>query len=263
MPTKFKATQNVWIPSALLKYDQAPYAMTKKTVLYTEGRSIVVDHDGNDVRISSKLVHGDDSFGITVVRVGDIATDKTLLDPLARTIFQFCQILLPEERRQLINVRTRVELETCLEKYQSLHSLVVLLGHGTPNHLKFVDGDVTPTQLANILNPEKKNRPHRTVLSLACRTGTASFGREFSKAAWCQNYIGPHHSVNGVAASQFCQTLLGFHFLEGLGMGASHKEAAEHVPGGSSFRRWQGGRLAASRYSLRRRRGTILASALG
>jgi hypothetical protein len=149
----------------------------------------------------------------------------------------------------LINVRTQVELKVQLATYGSFDSLLVIIGHGSSASITFVDGATSGNGMAQLLDPKDPSRPPSTVISLACETGAANFGREFSKASWCQDYIASFHAVNGAAASQFCQSLLTWHLLDGFGMDAAHRRAAASVPSGPSFRRWRNGAIAASRYS--------------
>src|SRR5687767_4321058 len=126
MTTKFKVGDSVVVAAARLGDARSTFAMVEKKVDGVEGRSIIVTHNDESFKVSSKRAHGAQSFGITILRIGDIGSDATLLDPLAKSILQFSRLLLPDDRVRLINVRTQVELQIQLRKYGSFDSLLII-----------------------------------------------------------------------------------------------------------------------------------------
>jgi hypothetical protein len=60
------------------------------------GRSIIVDDGrGDTVKISTRTAHSR-SLGFLVLRVGDLITEATLLDPLAKSVLQYLRLLISD-----------------------------------------------------------------------------------------------------------------------------------------------------------------------
>jgi hypothetical protein len=62
----------------------------------------------------------------------------------------------------------------------------------------------------------------------------------------CDSYIGAFHSVHGAIASQFLQSFLIHHLLQGETTTVAFRHARERVSGGTSFRLWREGTLIAN-----------------
>lgn len=77
--------------------------------------------------------------------------------------------------------------------------------------------------------------PRKTFISLCCKTGFKAFGGTYSEATICEYFIAPFHSVHGVVASQFCQSFLAYHLLDGETVGVAFRHAREATPGGGKF----------------------------
>jgi hypothetical protein len=244
MSTKFQIGDKVLVPAARLSGPEAqPFALMERKVLGQTDRSVRVDdRDGKTVEIASRLVHK--SLGILVLRVGDLATERTLLEPLTKSVLQFLRLLVPDHDLRVMELRTLAELDADWAEYHDATSHVVLIGHGSETSVSFVgDGPVTGDALGQRLSMTSPGSDPKTFISLACLTGRAGFAKAFSLTPICKDLIAPFQSVHGAVASQFCQSLLAEHLLDGVEMPYAHARAAEAVVGGHSFRRWRNGKL--------------------
>ncbi len=110
-----------------------------------------VDDDagaGTTVEIASRLVHSS-ALGFLVLRVGDLQTETTLLDPLAKSVLQFLRLLIPDNDLRSVTLRTLSELDAHWSGYHGTTSHVLLIGHGSPDSITFVgDGAISGEQLA-------------------------------------------------------------------------------------------------------------------
>lgn len=190
--------------------------------------------------IGAALVHR--MVGILVLSVGDFESESTLLDPLAKSVTQFCRLLVPDDQIRAVRVRSVEELKRLWAREQAAYSHVVLIGHGSNTSLRFgVEGWIHAENLVKHLR--MRGAPRKVLISLCCRTGYKSFGSTMSRATIFTDFIGPFHAVQGAVASQFCQTFLASHFLEGRSVGVAFRDARGSVPGSTSFRLWRAGRL--------------------
>lgn len=184
------------------------------------------------------------NIGILVLTIGDLETETGLLDPLAKSVLQYCRLLVPDDYLRAYKLRSVGELNTIWEKEQAAYSHIIIIGHGSPQGIKFsVDGWVAAEALEAVLKIH--GAPKKVFISLCCKTGYKSMGAKLSEMPLCSHFIGPFHSVHGAVASQFVQTFLAFHLLQGESVGVSFKHARENIPGTTSFRLWEGGNLKA------------------
>lgn len=192
--------------------------------------------------ITAGCAHRD--LGVLILRVGDFETETTLLDPLAKSLLQYCRLLLPDDQVHLEECRSHAELSHRWPKLSPAYSHVLLVAHGSKNAVKFgVDGWSDPTKWDELIDGRGQKR--KIFMSLACQTGYQAFAGEFSRLTCCSYALAPFHSVHGAVASQFYQTFLAYHLLEGESAGVAFKHASDAVPGGKSFRLWQNGKRRA------------------
>ena len=85
--------------------------------------------------IGVALLHRD--VGILILCIGDMETERNLLDPLAKSILQFCRLLLKDGHVVSEKVRSLDELARTWRKGQAAFTHVVLIGHGSKDGLKF------------------------------------------------------------------------------------------------------------------------------
>lgn len=234
----------VFVPCTRLGLEDQPSALYETKVLEVQRRSVVVSLPGGapSSPVGSALVHKNP--GIVIIRIGDFATEATLLDPLAKSTLQFCRLLLHDSVVSLQEFRSLAELRHWWPTHEGAYSHVILVGHGRESGIRFgIDDWVDARTLSAAL--QVNGASGKVFVSLCCRTGYAAFGKALSAEPICAAAIGPFHTVHGAIASQFCQRLLAFHFLQGDTTAVAFRHASESVPGGASFHLWQKGQLTA------------------
>jgi hypothetical protein len=233
----------VLVPSSQLPGGESyPFALHQTTVRETRARSVRVaaaNGEWSDWIATSKC-HA--TFGVLVLNIGDNSTEATLLDPLAKSLLQFCRLLADDASVRALKVRSVAELRTVWSVNHAAVSHVIVVGHGSPQGLTFaVDGLVPPDQLATSLTVPGASP--KTFVSLACATGLKSFGGQFSRSAVCKTFLAPFHSVHGAVASQFAQTFLASQLLGGESTAVAFKHARAKVLMSLSFRLWRRGEM--------------------
>ena len=208
-----------------------------------EGRSVRVDvGNGETELVASSLCHR--NIGILLLNIGDLETEATLLDPLGKSVLQFCRLLVSDDYIHGYKVRSLNEIEVLWARTHAAYSLVILIGHGSQASIKFANGGRIATDaFINVFDVAGVSG--KTFVSLCCETGYKAFGGAASSHAACDRFIGPFHSVHGAIASQFVQTFLAFHLLEGETAKVAFKHARTSVPGSTSFRLWRDQKLVA------------------
>jgi hypothetical protein len=243
MANALKENDTVYVPcSAFIELERHDTALYKTQVASVNKSSVSVKLPGGVISeyIGTSRVHSD--VGILLIEIGDFESEAATLDPLAKSVLQFCRLLVPDDQLRSVKVRSLIELKKFWDQNHGAYSHVILIGHGDRSSLMFaVDGDVPVPNLAATFNV-KKAKP-KLFISLACETGYQSFGGEFSKEPICKDLLGPFHSVHGAVASQFCQTFLTSHFLDGRTTKVAFNHARACVPGGISFRLWHNGNM--------------------
>jgi hypothetical protein len=244
MANNLNVGDTVYVPCSLFPDELESFetALYKTKVESKSGKSVTVRLPGGveSKAVGASRLHKD--VGLLLIELGDFDSEAATLDPLAKSVLQFCRLLVPDDQIRSVKVRSLAELAIFWKKNQAAYSHVILVGHGDSDELGFaVDGSVKLATFAEALKI-KKATP-KLFISLACKTGYQSFGGEFSKETICQNFIGPFHSVHSAIASQFCQTLLTAHFLDGKTTKVAFRHARDSVPGGVSFRLWRNGTL--------------------
>lgn len=245
MAGRLQVGETVFVPcSRVEELADRGVSLYKTTVRQVDGQRAKIDIPNGQVSdwIGFPLLHR--NVGILIINVGDFHSEHALLDPLAKSVNQFCRLLVPEDQIRQERVRSVAELETLWHREQAAYSHVVWIGHGSPSGMKFAVDDWTD---AATLNSKLRvyGAPKKTYISLCCQHGYKSYGGKVSRSAICQYFIGPFHSVPGAVASQFCQTFLASHFLEGRTAGVAFNHARSAAPGKASFRLWNSGKLKA------------------
>ena len=244
MATKFNQGDTVYVPCSRLGVDGIS-AFCDCKVVGQEKRSVIVSRlSSKPVRVASSLVRR--NIGVLVLRVGDFASEDTLLDPLAKSALQYCRLLLPDDMVYLRRVRTLGEVSYYWGREHALYTHVVLISHGTEGALLFgSDTRVKPGQLSEALLADKTES--KVWISLACETGKAAFAKGFSEASAVSDVIAPFHGIHGAVASQFLQNFLAFNLLKGMATGSAFNRAQKEVVGEVQFRLWRSGKLKQGR----------------
>ena len=228
----WKPNDKVFVPSS--KFE----ALTSHPTAFYETR--VVEVDGKKMRVNlpkqvisdwigSSLCHR--NIGILICTIGDLETEHTLLDPLTKSVLQFCRLLVDDDSVRHYKVRSLAELRYVWHREQAVYSHVILIGHGAADGIIFhIDGKVSAEALDAATTV--RAAPRKTFISLCCKTGFKAFGGTYSEVTICEHFIAPFHSVHGVVASQFCQSFLAYHLLDGETVGVAFRHAREATPGG-------------------------------
>jgi len=247
MSKALKKDEQVYVPLVRLGIDRTTESAFLRTKVLEDvapkERSATVDllDDGKTAKVATSAVHR--HVGVAIYAVGDIATEPNLIDPLRRSVLHYCRLLLPHDALRARSVRSLDELKECRTKYDYFGtSHVILIGHGSEDGLHFaVRGKISSRDLGAAFKIE--GCVASTFLSLCCKTGYQSFARPFSEGYGDCVFIAPFHSVHGAIASQFVQTYLAHHFLDGRTFKVAYNRARDDVPSGIQFRFWQNGSL--------------------
>jgi hypothetical protein len=234
---KFSPGETVWVPSTRLPGAQ-PFALMERKVQAVMERSIVVDDGhGGVVKVSTRTAHSR-SLGFLVLRVGDLITEATLLNPLAKSVLQYLRLLISDTEVRRLHVRTDAEVRTFMSTRGAAFSHVILIGHGTPTSLLAMGTRLSGAEVGLMLD---EGDP-KVVISLACSTGKTTFARELSKSKSVRELVAPFREAHGAAASLFLQTLLHKHLLMGHEFRTAFRLANEGLEG-THFRHWRNGVL--------------------
>lgn len=227
---------------------QGGFALKRTKVLEQRKQQVRLDErdsDGNDIWVSSQVLHGRD-LGITILRIGDLLTEEHTLDPLTKSTLHYLRLLLEPDAVRMREIRTTIELEVVWRQLAESTSHLVLIGHGDVDNIKLLGAESTVTghRLGELLSDGARRGQPKTVVSLSCLTGRAAFARDFSASDACAEYLAPFHSVHSAAASLYAQSFFANHLLNGMGVIGSHRRAREVVgSAGFSFRHWRNGRM--------------------
>lgn len=240
MAAALQVNERVFVPTSLLEKDvQSPSAFYETRVLELEDRSAKVDVGGGDTEWVA-VTKCQRNIGIVIIAIGDFETEATLIDPLSKSILQFCRLLFSDDYVRFHKVRSVSELKYIWLTGHAAYSHVVMIGHGNGASLKFaVDSWVSAHDLDDALNVE--NVDPKSFVNLSCQLGKADYGKPFSNFAACGSFIAPFHSVHGAIASQFVQSFLIYNFIHGESVKVAFRHARQGVAGAASFRMWRKG----------------------
>lgn len=234
---RFSQGETVWVPSTRLRGTQ-PFALMQRKVLDVTERSVVVDVGNSETaKVSTRLVHSS-SLGFLIVRVGDLTTETTLLDPLAKSVLQYLRLLISDSEIRMLQVRTAAEVGAFMEKDGAAISHVILIGHGTPTSFLALEEKLSGAEMGLILD----HGAPKVVISLACSTGKTIFAHDLSASSSVREFVAPFGEAHGAAASLFVQTLLHKHLLMGHEFRSAFRIANESLEG-THFRHWRKGQL--------------------
>jgi hypothetical protein len=177
-----------------------------------------------------------------VLAFGDFASESTLLDPLAKSVLQYCRLLFGDDNYvRFIKLRSEAEISLiCDQRQLTPYEHIVILGHGAKEGaLCGAVGDIPATRLREIFEQHDPT-PWDFVL-LCCYLGRNAFAQSFSKSPACKSLVAPFNAVHGAVFAQFVQTYLIKLLLEGETTAVAHRHASESTPPTSQFRLWRSG----------------------
>jgi hypothetical protein len=232
--------ERVFVPASRLAIGDTVSAFINEPVLEVADRSVRINFRGEDHWVANSLCQR--NIGLLIICIGDLETETTLLDPLFKSVTQFSRLLASDDYVRFYRLRSVSELASIWAREHANYSHVVLIAHGNGSGVRFaVDGWQTAAQLEPVLVIDGVGR--KLFINLACQAGQASLGRPFSALNMCDTYIGAFHSVHGAIASQFLQSFLIHHLLQGETAKVAFRHARGRVSGGASFRLWRSGSL--------------------
>ncbi|KAA8388660.1 hypothetical protein FKW31_00365 [Acetobacter sp. DmW_136] len=218
-------------------------AFYQSTVVSKNHRSIAImmPNGTHSALIATKFAHH--RVGIAIIVFGDFASEYTLLNPLAKTILQYCRLLFGDDDYvTLFKIRSLAEL-SCLCESRSFHPFehIVVIGHGS------ISGEIGAAveciDVGMAIEQFEKNSPQAWDFTfLCCYLGRQVFAKKFSLSGCCKSMIAPFNSVHGAVSAQFVQTYLIKTLLEGETTAIAHRHASESTPPKSAFRLWRNGK---------------------
>jgi hypothetical protein len=221
--------------------DKPPFPVVEGEVKARADRTLTVDlpYDIGLVQVASSAVYEAD-LSVSVVRLGDFATEETLLNPITKSLSHYLRLLLPDDRLRTHYVRSDAEFYELYANHSQGVSHFVLVGHVSGADLLFaMDRRVSSSEFATEVS--KATHKASDFLLLCCESGKKGFARPFSKSACCNNLIAPMGKLHGASAAQFATTLFAHMLLEGDSIRVAYKAAAGSTPGGPNFRHWVAG----------------------
>lgn len=245
MATNLQVNDRVYIPISIdERLSRYPYALYETTVIEknADGRSVKVNLPNAEVSdwIGTSKVRR--NSGILIFNIGDFETETGLLDPLSKSILQFCRLLLNDQFVRIIKIRSIDELEWFWNKENQAYRYVILIGHGRKDALKFAVNDWVGTEDIFALLDDKTST-EKIFVSLCCESGYRDFAGKLSRLDYCEHFIAPLHELNGAVASQYCQSFLNQHLLHGHTVPVAHDKAVESLFNSNLFRVWRKGEL--------------------
>ncbi|MBK8214458.1 MAG: hypothetical protein IPK71_12015 [Myxococcales bacterium] len=239
---EFDVGTDVWVPTRYLDGEQ-PFAVTCRKI--TQVGEDTVDVAGGTSPIKKARVRK--VFRIVVLTCGDFASEFGTLDPLSKSVVQFLRLMVPDEALTSYKIRSASELDPLWKREREAATILVLAGHasadgmvlgGQPNALS-ADAIVTSLEL------NSHALPRRTIVCLACQTGTAPFARTISAASAVDHVIAPFKPVHAVVGSLFAQTFFACHLLQGLTVPVAFNRAlSDRNVADARYRLWTRGELA-------------------
>ncbi|MDO4693010.1 MAG: hypothetical protein Q4A62_00055 [Eikenella sp.] len=189
------------------------------------------------------------------MEIGDLKTELTLLDPLTKSVLQYCRLLVSDDYLKSYKIRSLEELKLIWEKEHNLFSHIIFIGHGSGDDneeggIIFPNKKIaSPSDLASIFEIKhisSSNVAKKVFLSLCCKTAYKKVAKPFSQSKICEYFIAPLRSVHGAVASQYVQTFLAYNLLQGENVPIAFRHACI-TPDGTVFRLWEKGRLSKRR----------------
>jgi hypothetical protein len=242
---KFQVNDTAYVPvQRVTDQNPAPYSIIKGTVMEVpeNSKSIKIDLPyGLGVKtVAASAAHKD--VGILILRIGDFQTERTLLDPLATSIHEYCRLLVPDDQLKSIDLRTWDEMQWVIQQHHAAYSHWILVGHGGPGTLLFANGHALPAADLRA-HMEQEAVEGKFVVSLCCHTGDRHFAKILSESNSCRAIVAPIGAIHGASACQFTQSFFGYHFLEGKTLTVAFKQTRKRTPGAAVLRLWMGGKL--------------------
>ncbi len=194
MASNIQIDDQVYVcPNRLPTLPDQGNAFFKGNVVGKQERSVRIgmpDGTHSDL-IATRFVHH--RVGVAVFQIGDIVSEATLLDPLSKTVLQYCRLLFGDDVyvRQF-KVRSAAELNE-LYRTQSFHPYehIIFIGHGSEKgYLRSAIDQILSTD--NLITIFSQNNPSPWhFLFLCCYLGRAAFAKQFLQENCCKSMVAP------------------------------------------------------------------------
>ena len=241
MPSAITEGQLVYVPTRFLPDSRRDsHAIRQCKVVEIVRRSVRVqlrNGEPSDLIAISKI-HSD--LGVALLSIGDFETEDGLINPLSKSLLQFCRLILPDDQMTTVRVRSITEVGSWWKINHAAFTHIIIVGHGCAEAIKFGVGGNRKAKSFHRQMHESGSYP-KTFISLCCETGKSVFASNFSGYDFCSYFIGPEHSIHGAVASQFLQSFLNLHLLHGKSTKIAHRHANELVLAEERFCIWKSG----------------------
>lgn len=238
---KFNIGDKVYVPRGRVGLDQDGMStFIRARVIERAPCKIQLDLPGGLSSDWISVSFAKERIKAVVITLGDFKSEFYSFNPLAKSVLHHLRLLVGPEEAIGIKVRSIEELEKFWSDQQSEISHVVLIGHGNGNGVYFgVDGWISGSTLADTLRIW--GAPKKHFLSLCCQSGKAGFAKAFSKAAICEDFVAPFHTVHAAAAAQFYSTYFVAQYLGGMTSKVAYNYGDTAVVDRTIFRFWDNG----------------------
>lgn len=190
--------------------------------------------------VGTVKLHKNVSF--LLIEFGDFVNESANLDPLAKSILAYLRLLISDGSLiKFIKIRSEQELGYVLKHYGT-YSHIILVGHGSKKGELLVGNDarISSQAFSALISAHCASGP--TFLSMCCHSGDAAFAKKMS-ASGCKAFVGPLGTIHSCSASQFVQSFLGHHLLDGLRPKSAFDRARDNTPGSTCLRIWRSGKI--------------------
>lgn len=242
MATDLKANDKVYVPNLTASnYDGSDHpSHIEATVESIKTSRVYVRYDDGSIGFFKKAdCHR--NLGILILTIGDLESEKEMLDSLKESIFYNLKLLLSEKFIECITVRSVNEISAYWQINHSRFSDVIIVGHGNKESIYFaMDQHIKASCLMSAFDIGSDSKT--TFINLSCASGNKSFGGIASSFDFCESFIGPKNNVYVPIASQFVQMFFTFRFLDGKRSFTAFSRARKALISSSVFSFWKSGK---------------------
>jgi hypothetical protein len=167
--------------------------------------------------------------GFLVVHLGSIEPDYTLetasqaLHSSLKSLFAACGLPVDYDR-----IRTSVELSEFMKKFRNNYSHLILMGHGSPEGISFLDkrDPIAGGELSGYLGADASDKPLQ-IVSLCCHSGCARLAQALSTAPNITEVLAPNDAFDLRWVTHFITGLYLSMYINGLSVDEAVKKCAE------------------------------------
>ncbi len=234
--TKFQTNEKCCVPcNTFYGNSFCPDALILAEVITCSDTSCIVEYSGIQKECEVSKVHFKQY--IIIICFGDLKNELTNLDPLTKSILQFSRLLYKDsdEYVRFYKIRTHEEFNCLINEIQA-HNIIILIGHGSSTGIYGLDSEKCVCGVKD-WNELLIDQPLRSklIISLCCETGSDDFGKEIAKLSSCAAFLAPSRPINSALASQYCQTFLLHHLMDGHSFKVSFDKTEANTIAHSSF----------------------------